>query len=61
MSGIVPEGAEIIETMDILVASEGYDLVRISDEENIGNSVWLRESDKEENYKEEQIKDDDTE
>ena len=53
VGGEVPENAEILETMDILNAEEGFDLIRISDEENIGNSVWLHDSDVQGNYKEE--------
>ncbi len=48
----VPEGATILETMDILNAEEGYALIRISDKENLGSSVWLKDGDVEENYKE---------
>lgn len=48
----VPDGAEVLETMDILVAEGGYDLIRISDDKNVGNSVWLRNGDVQENYKE---------
>ena len=48
----VSEGATILETMDILNAEEGYVLIRISDNENVGNSVWLKDGDVEENYKE---------
>ena len=48
----VPEGATILETMDILNAEEGYALIRISDKENVGSSVWLKDGDVEENYKE---------
>ena len=32
VGGEVPEGAEILETMDILNAEEGFDLIRIADE-----------------------------
>ena len=52
VGGIVPEGATILETMDILNADEGKTLIRISDEENMGSSVWLKDSDVEENYEE---------
>lgn len=55
VGGNVPEGATIIETMDILNAEEGYDLIRIADEENVGNSVWLHNGDVQENYREEVI------
>ena len=53
VGGNVPEGATILETMDILNAEEGFDLIRISDEENMGNSVWLHDGDVQENYREE--------
>lgn len=56
VSGIVPEGAEIIETMDILCADEEMTLIRISDKEDVGNSMWLRNGDKQENYREEEYK-----
>ena len=52
VGGEVPEGAEILETMNILNAEEGFDLIRISDEENMGNSVWLKDGDVQENYRE---------
>ena len=53
VGGEVPEGAEILETLDILYAEEGYDLIRIIDDENMGNSVWLKDGDIKENYREE--------
>ncbi len=46
----VSEGATILETMNILNAEEGYELVRKSDEENVGNSIWLKDGDSEDNY-----------
>ena len=52
VGGEVPEGAEILETMHILNAEEGFELIRIADEENVGNSVWLKDGDVQENYKE---------
>lgn len=52
VGGQVPEGAEILETMDILNAEDGYDLVRIADDENVGANIWLRDGDVKENYKE---------
>lgn len=51
----VPTDAEIIETMDILNADDGYKLVRIADNENIGSSVWLKDDDVQENYAEVEI------
>ena len=57
VGGEVPDGAEILETMDILNAEDGYDLIRIADSENVGSSVWLRDGDTQENYGEKEIKD----
>lgn len=53
VAGNVPEGATIIETMDILNAEDGYDLICISDNENVGANIWLKDGDVKENYKEE--------
>lgn len=53
VGGDVPEGATILETMDILNAEDGFDLIRISDNENMGSSVWLHDGDVQENYREE--------
>lgn len=58
VGGQVPEGATILETMDILNAEEGFELVRISDDENVGNSVWLHDGDVMENYREVEVEDD---
>lgn len=58
VGGEVPEGAEILETLEILNAEDGYDLIRIHDNENMGANVWLRPGDFVENYKEEEHKDD---
>lgn len=52
VGGDVPEGAEILETMDILNAEDGFELIRIADEENVGTSVWLRNGDTQDNYTE---------
>lgn len=52
----VPEGAEMIEVMDILCAERGMTLIRIADEEDVGSSVWLKDGDKQENYREEERK-----
>ena len=52
VGGNVPEGATILETMDILNAEEGYLLKRISDGEIIGSNIWLRDGDVKENYEE---------
>lgn len=57
VSGNVPEGATILETMNILTAEEGFNLVRISDKENVGNSIWLRDGDSAENYMEVEVQD----
>lgn len=53
VGGQVPEGAEILETMDILNAEDGFELIRKSDGENVGNSVWLHDGDVQDNYREE--------
>ena len=52
VGGQVPDGAEILETMDILNAEESFELVHKSDCEKVGNSVWLHDGDVQENYKE---------
>lgn len=52
VSAEVPEGATILETMDILNAEEGYELQRKYDGENMGNSVWLHDGDTMDNYTE---------
>ena len=46
----VPEGATVLETMDILNAEDGYNLIRKSDGENIGANVWLKDGDTKDNY-----------
>ena len=60
VGGQVPEGAEILETMDILNAEDGYTLIRKSDFEDIGSSVWLRDGDTQDNYGEKEIKEDES-
>ena len=52
VGGNVPEDATILETMDILNAEQGYELVRKSDKEVIGNSIWLHDGDTQDNYEE---------
>ena len=54
VGGEVPEGATILETLDILNAENGYDLIRISNNENVGANIWLRDGDVKENYREEE-------
>ena len=54
VGGEVPDGATILETLDILNADDGYDLIRISDDENVGTNIWLHDGDVQENYKEEE-------
>lgn len=53
VSGNVPEGATILETMNILNADEGYVLIRNADGENMSSSVWLKDGDSQDNYHEE--------
>lgn len=52
VGGQVPEGSEVLETMDILNAEDGNYLVRIADDKKLGRSIWLRNGDVKENYKE---------
>lgn len=52
ISSYIPDEAIVLEFLDILTAEEGYDLFRISDGENVGNSIWLHDGDIQENYKE---------
>ena len=52
VSANVPEGAELLETQDILCAEEGYELLRKSDNENVSSCIWLRDGDVQENYTE---------
>ena len=52
VGGELPIDAEVLETLNILNAEDGYDLVIIATDENIGSSVWLKEGDSEDNYKE---------
>ena len=53
ISETLPTGAILIEDMDILNAEDGNDLIRIADDENVGSSIWLRNGDVQENYREE--------
>lgn len=55
VGGNVSEGAEILETLDILNAEDGYTLIRKSDQEDIGSSIWLRAGDTQNNYEEKLI------
>lgn len=56
IGGKVPTDSEVIEIMDILNSEQGKDLIRISDNENIGCNLWLKNGDVQENYKEEEHK-----
>lgn len=56
VAGELPEGATLIKTMNILNAEDGYDLIRISDNENVGDNIWLHNGDVQENYREEKHK-----
>ena len=56
VSGTLPEDVTLTEIMDILNAEEGYDLIRISDNENMSSSLWLKSDDSQENYREQLIK-----
>lgn len=45
-----PADAEILETMDILTAEDGYEFIRTADGEHLGSSIWLHNGDAAENY-----------
>lgn len=45
--------AIVKEIRPILNAEKGYNLIRIADEENVGSSIWLKDDDIQENYREE--------
>lgn len=53
--GLLPEGATVLEEMDILNADEGYELVKNG--ERIGASVWLKDGDTQDNYSEVEVED----
>lgn len=46
----LPDGATLLETMDILNADDGKVLIRKADNENVGSSIWLQGEDNESNY-----------
>ena len=52
VSDNLPEGASVLETMNILNAKDNYTLIRKFDGEDVGNSVWLHNGDVQENYNE---------
>lgn len=51
--GFLPEGVNVSEKRQVLFSEDGYDLIRIADDENIGSSIWLKDGDVMENYREE--------
>ena len=55
VGGQFPDGANILETMNILNAEEGYELLNIYSNEKFG-SIWLKDGDTQENYREIKIK-----
>lgn len=55
VSANVPQDATILETLDILNADDGFELVRKSDGENVGANIWLHDGDVQENYAEVEI------
>ena len=50
VGGTPPQDATILETMDILNADDGYNLIRKSDGEKLGANVWLKDCDTQDNY-----------
>lgn len=55
--GFKPDNADITEERPVLYAKDGFELVRISDGENVGSSVWLKDGDVKENYEEVEAED----
>lgn len=54
----LPDGADVLEEMNILYAEDGYTLIKKSDNEEVSTSVWLKEGDSQDNYEEREIVDD---
>lgn len=52
VGGDIPDGSELLETLTILNAEEGYELIRISDGEKVSSCIWLKDGDVRENYTE---------
>jgi len=50
IGGTPAEEATILETMNILNAKEGFELIRKSDNENVGVNIWLKDNDSQDNY-----------
>jgi hypothetical protein len=46
----LPSDAEVLQTLYILNDEKGKDLIRLSDKENVGKNVWLKDNDTQENY-----------
>lgn len=51
----IQKSSEVLEELNILVAEENMDLIRISDNENVGGSIWLKDNDTQDNYQEEKV------
>ena len=49
------KSSEVLEELNILVAEENMDLIRISDNKNVGGSIWLKDNDTQDNYQEEKV------
>ena len=58
--GFKPDNAVITEERPVLYADEGYTLIRKSDFEDVGSSVWIRDGDTADNYGEKEMKDEST-
>lgn len=50
VGGEIPSGAEILETMNILNAENGYDIVNTVSKNSLGTSIWLKDNDTIDNY-----------
>ena len=59
VGGSVPDGADVLETLNILVADHGKELHRKSDDKRVGTSIWLKDDDSQDNYVEVEKENDD--
>lgn len=55
IGGVIPQDAELITEMDILIADKGKKLIKDGLKKPL-SSVWLRNGDSQENYEEVEIK-----
>lgn len=56
--GFKPDNTIINEERLVLYADNGYELIRKSDGESVGSSVWLKDGDSQDNYSEVEVEQD---